>query len=119
MSNQSYPDLPFVKWIIWFSILIGLVILQIFVGGGFPSGQDKGSPPISMLVLTFSGFVKYESMMTAMVIGLALAEGTGIFGMFVLDSDFPSYKTGAFFCSIIGIVQFAPTYFPKISGPRS
>lgn len=133
LHSQKPPHHILVPWVIWFAILQGLIILQVFAAGGLPQGPDKGNPPLHILAISFSGFFfsfivrwavvpkvkKHETMMTVMILGLALAECTGLLGMFFIDSDFPGAKMVAFFCAIIGIVQFAPTYFPKNDEPRS
>ena len=133
MTPQSGPLAKLIAWVIWFSILMGLMIVQVFAAGGLPQGADIGSPPFAFLAITFSGFFlsvivrwavipkvkKHETMMTVMVIGLASAESTGLLGMFFLSPDFTSAKTVAFVCAILGILQFAPTYFPNPEEPRS
>ncbi len=120
-------------WAIWAAILQGIFILQFFAAGGIPSGPDKGSPPFAFLAMTFSGFIlsclirwfvlprqkTNQALMTTMIIGLALSEGTGILGMFFLSSDYPSAKLAAFICATIGIVLFAPIYALKETEPES
>ena len=45
-----------------------------------------------------------------MIIGLALAEGTGILGIFLIGSDFPETQRITFIASVAAILQYIPTY---------
>ena len=126
-NNKSTEPAPLsTMWIIWGALLFGVVILPFLRSGGLPSGPDKGTPPTFTYVFTFAGFfvsviIRWfvlpkiktdEQIMTTMVVGMALAEGTGIFGIFATGRDYPSFQIAAYICSIIGILQFAPTYYP-------
>jgi hypothetical protein len=51
-----------------------------------------------------------------MVIGLALAEGAGILGMFLLPRDQPETRLVIFLLSFFGVLQFVPLY--ARAGPR-
>lgn len=116
-------------WIIWFSILAGLVILQLSIGGGFPHGGNQGQPPTFFLVLSFAGIVistvirwlilpkakSFQSMQVMMVIGLAFAESAGIFEMFLIGSKFQETQRLLFCLSVAAILQFIPLYASSLN----
>src|SRR6478735_154976 len=126
VSSQDSPKPPqaLVFWIIWFAILQGLVIQQFFIGGGIPKGVDQGNPPIqwlalagglaiAALVIRFSVIPRLKTIpqkLPAMIIGLALSEGIGLFGMFVVGKNFPETQQVFLVTAIACIVSFAPVY---------
>ncbi|MDB4388798.1 hypothetical protein N9Z49_01960 [Akkermansiaceae bacterium] len=48
-----------------------------------------------------------------MVVGLALCEGSGIQQIFLLGKEYPDTQKLIFVLAVLGVVQFAPTYFKK------
>jgi len=124
MQNDKSPQIVF--WIIWASILIGLFILQMFVGGGIPAGESSEGLSIIWLTITFGGAIastvyrwtvfpkiKGPELLTMMIVGIAGAEFTGIAGMFFVESGFPTEKRLAFIVSVMAIFQYIPFYAPK------
>jgi hypothetical protein len=126
MNQTSGPQQPqiLVAWIIWFSILMGLLMIQFFIGGGIPSGEDQGPPPSSMLMicagaLLASLIVRFlilpsrktlGQQLPLMVVGLALAEVCGFLGIFLIPSDYPQTKLWLFIAAVSGILCHAPFY---------
>lgn len=116
--------LTIVSWIIWFSILNGLVMIQFFAGGGIPQGENQGNPPVmfmgvaavlALVALTIRFVVIPQIMNPAkklpvMVVGLALSELIGFVGMFVVGKDFPETRLALFVSAIVCILSFAPFY---------
>jgi len=133
--SHSEPLPPSSVWIIWGALLFGVIILPFLVFGGLPSGSDKGTPSAVIYVLTFAGFIvsvlircfvlpkkkSDEQLLTTMVIGMAMAEGTGILGLAGTGRDYVSIQIAAYTCSIIGVLLFIPTYYPaeKKKAPNS
>jgi hypothetical protein len=131
MNQTSGPQQPqiIVPWILWFSILMGLFMVQFFVGGGIPSGPDKGAPPTTMLMicagaLLASLIVRFvilpsrktlEQQLPLMLVGLALAEGCGFLGIFAIPSAFPQTKLWLFIAAVVGVVSHAPVYVKRES----
>ncbi|RYD20268.1 MAG: hypothetical protein EOP88_15755 [Verrucomicrobiaceae bacterium] len=127
------PLLPIIFWIIWFAILNGLVMIQLFAGGGIPKGGDQVGHPVVVLAIV-SGlalvalairFVVIPQIgdvvkkLPAMIVGLALSEGIGIVGMFVVGKEFPDTKQALFVSAIVCILSFAPFYAkPSVSERR-
>ena len=113
-----------VFWIIWFSILVGLVMIQLFAGGGIPSGQDKMEVSflfkiIPVSLATASLAVRFfvlprlpglQAKLPAMIVGLALAEGAGILGAFLIDKQAGATRLTVFLMAVVCIVLSAPVY---------
>lgn len=111
-------------WVIWIAILQGLFFIIFFAADGFPSGEDQGPLPWGMGLIGLSGFfvgsiirwvvipklTTFAKLMPAFVIGLAACEFTGIFALFVINADSPTMQAGLLICSLIGILQFVPTF---------
>jgi len=125
--NPATPQNPPQKlqfWIIWIAMLGGLPVMQYAIAGGWPEGGDQGDVPASLLLITVAGIfastlVRWvvlprvktpQTLLTTMVIGLALAEATWLLGNFLMSSDFPETQRNAFILSFLGMCQFVPTY---------
>lgn len=122
--SRGQAPLAVVFWIIWFSILNGLVIIQLFAGGGIPKGENQGSPPMMFLGLAAGlalvalaiRFVVIPQIgnplkkLPAMIVGLALSELIGFVGMFVVSKQFPETQLSLFVSAIVCILCFAPFY---------
>lgn len=123
-GNSARPPTPIVFWIIWFAIFNGLFILQFVVAGGFPSGSNAGEVPVwsvavpaGLLVvavairfLVIPRISDINSLLVAMVVGLALSEGIGIMGMFAVGKAFPETRMALFIVSVCAVVMYAPIY---------
>lgn len=127
MENHQNPtpqSQSVVCWIIWFAILNGLVITQIFAGGGIPHGPDRGDPPLVFpliaaglvvisLGIRFFAIPKIDGLqrkLPLMIIGLAVSEAIGIMGAFVVGREFATTRLVLFAASILCIVCQAPIY---------
>ncbi len=124
MNRQPQAPSALVFWIIWFAILNGLFMIQLFAAGGIPKGENEGDAPaifvmlagalalgamaIRFLVIPRLGTV--EKLMPAMIIGLALADGVGMTGMFLVGREFPETRLALFVVSVSAVVAFAPIY---------
>ena len=97
MSIPSPNSQRIVMWVIWFAILQGLFVIRLFAAPKFTPEQEAmplvispiawialGSACISMIVrwLIIPRITEMQPRLTAMIVGLALAEGGGILGMF-------------------------------------
>lgn len=125
--------MPVVFWVIWSAILSGLLIMQFFAGGGIPTGGGQGKEPaiyqvISLGIAAASLFVRFviiprlkglEKKLPAMIVGLALAEGIGIIGMFAIPHQHASTRLFMLGTAIVCIVLSAPVYakFPGGGSP--
>ena len=52
-------------------------------------------------------------LLRAMIVGLALCEGSGFMQIFLLGKEYPDTQKLIFVLAVLGVVQFAPTYFKK------
>jgi hypothetical protein len=124
-DRNSPPPLAIIFWLVWFAILSGLVVLQAFLGGGVPNGRNAPGAQMPIVVwvcltevmgaalvrwLVMPRFAALPQKFVWMVIGLALAEGAGILGMFLLPRDQPETRLVIFLLSLFGVLQFVPLY---------
>ena len=123
--NQS-PKAPVsvVGWILWFAILNGLVIMQFLIAGGLPSGVNESAPPafqqyVPMVPAFLALVVRFlviprvataQGKLPVMLIGLALAEATGILGIFLVDKAYGSTQLTCLVVSVLAILALAPIY---------
>lgn len=128
MQNETMksPD-QIIAWVIWGAILIGLFVLQFFIGGGIPTGDQMENPPTVMSLICIAGvaigtLIRWLvipklndnlKLLRAMIVGLALCEGSGIQQIFLLGKEYPDTQKLIFVLAVLGVVQFAPTYFKK------
>ncbi len=111
-----------VWWILWFAILMGLVIIYTVVSPGISGKPDGPVRYLPALAVAASSFVRWilipketdaTKALSLFLIGLALAEGCGILGIFLV----PDLKQTYFLLAVIGIAQFAP-FFAKRFEPK-
>ena len=114
-------------WVIWGAILIGLFVVQFYMGGGIPTGDQMENPPTVMSLICIAGvaigtLIRWLvipklndnlKLLRAMIVGLALCEGSGIQQIFLLGKEYPDTQKLIFVLAVLGVVQFAPTYFKK------
>lgn len=132
----SGPDVERIKaklviwWIVWGSILSGLLVIYFALTKNKPL-----PPPVSAELLTnLMGFVplflsvvirwlvipRYSNPARGFVmfiVGLALAEGCGLLGIFLGGG----YRDSLFLLGVLGVVQYVPffakrLYEPKVTG---
>ena len=120
------PD-QLIAWVIWGAILMGLFVLQFFIGGGIPTGDQMENPPTVMSLICIAGvaigtLIRWLvipklndnlKLLPAMIVGLALCESSGLLQMFLLGKEYPDTQKLIFVLAVLGVVQFAPTYFKK------
>lgn len=127
---NSKPDVkqppPAIWWIIWAAILSGIFVIYIVAGNSTkPPPLETASAESSAWMLCFVPFVvsavirwlvlpQVKNATTALalfIVGIAMAEATGILGMFV----FPAQKLGLFGLAVLGVLQFAPFFASQYS----
>jgi len=130
MSQASHGPTPqpVVFWIIWFAILSGLFFMQMLVPRGADSSSGDGSlifqviglgSAAASLIVRFAVIPKLKELqqkLPAMIIGLALAEGVGIIGIFVVSHQDDATRLFLLGVSIVCIVISAPIYAKLPSG---
>lgn len=131
MKAQATPAAA-IFWIIWFAILNGLFILLFLAAGGIPRGENVGEPPTVLVVaagvaaaasmgirfLLLPRITDPAKLLPVMIVGLALAEGVGILGMFAVGRDFPETRIALFLASVSAVVVYAPFYVHRLDERR-
>jgi tellurite resistance protein TehA-like permease len=113
-------------WIVWAVILVGLVMLYVFFG----RGPVKPAPATDIfvnlvgLVPLFVSIVirwlvlpRFDSLPRAFpiyIVGLALAEGCGVLGLFVGGP----YRDDLFVLGVLGVAQYVPLFAKRLSEPK-
>lgn len=129
MSKLIGPDAQRVKaqlmiwWIIWASILTGLVVIHHFLGRGPVTAATKENPLIGLagivplfvsVIIRWLVLPRMRDLRRAFpmfVIGVALAEGCGIMGIFLGGA----YRDDMFLLGVFGVVQFMPIFARRIA----
>ena len=105
---------PIIWWVIWSTTIIGLTAMYLVLHPSMtqpPNGFLRFLPvaPVFLALLVrwvllprFSGAAAFP----AFILGLALAESCGIFGILLV----PSLKQAYFALSLVGLVQFVPLF---------
>ena len=114
-----------VLFIIWASILFGIVLFQFKLGHGIPKGPDiAGAPTPTIVYVCFALIVlasivrwilipregRWAQVLVLLVIGLALSEAVTFFEIFLIPADYPSTKLTLWVLSIVSCLQFIPLY---------
>jgi len=114
-----------VWWIIWAAILNGLVVIYFFLGRGpvQPAATDKlwlnlvGLIPLFVSIvirwLVLPRYTEIKRALPVFVVGLALAEGCGLLGIFLGGP----YRDDLFVLGLLGVAQFAPLFVGKLTRP--
>ena len=128
MKNETMRSTDQITaWVIWGAILIGLFVVQFYIGGGIPTGDQMENPPTVMSLICIAGVAigtlirwlvipklnGFHNLLQAMIVGLALSEGSEFMQIFLLGKEYPDTQKLIFVLAVLGVVQFAPTYFKK------
>jgi hypothetical protein len=115
-----------VWWIIWASILSGLVIIYLFLGRGPMKPAVTGDllvnlsgviPLFVSIVIRWLVLPRYDDLQKAFpvfIVGLALAEGCGILGIFLGGP----FRDDLFVLGVLGVAQFVPLFARKLLEPK-
>jgi hypothetical protein len=115
-----------VWWVIWAGILFGLLVIYAGFGRApakVPPGENPLTGLIGLVPLFVSIIVRWLVLPRAanpgqalvmFIVGLALAESSGILGIFLGGV----YKDDIFFLGVLGVAQFVPLFARKLFEPR-
>jgi len=115
-----------VFWIIWGSILSGLVVIYVFLGQGPVKPVVGADLPMNLagIVPLFVSIVIrwlvlprcHEVMRVSLVyiIGLALAEACGIMGVFLGGP----YRESLFMLGVLGVTSYVPLFVKRLLEPK-
>jgi len=116
-----------VWWILWISILAGLIVIYCFLGRGPLAAPTPGANPFGNLVgfvpLFVSIVIRWLVLPRAtdpkvalgmFIVGLALAEACGFLGIFLGGP----YRDSLFVLGVLGVTQYVPLYARKLLEPK-
>lgn len=113
-------------WIVWSVILTGLILIYLFFGRGSlkpGTGADvlvnlSGVVPLFLsIIIRWLVLPRYNDLARAFpmfVIGLALAEGCGLLGIFLGGV----YRDDLFLLGVLGVTQYVPLFAKKLLEPK-
>ena len=114
-------------WIIWASVLSGLIVLYYFLGRSPQAPAEPGANPLAGLAglvpLFVSIIIRWLVLprsaapgpaLVMFIIGLSLAEGCGLLGIFLGGP----YREDLFVLGVLGVAQFVPLYARKYYEPK-
>jgi hypothetical protein len=108
-----------VWWIIWFAILSSVVAIYTLLGQAIPPPDTATTVqalrylPVLLVMLSaiirwllLPRFTQAIKALPIFIVGLSLAEGSGIIGLFLV----PELKETYFVLSLIGVFQYVPLF---------
>lgn len=113
-------------WILWVATLGGLILLYIFLGRGpVKPSPDKdvlknlvGLVPLFVsIVIRWLALPRFDSLRRAFplyLVGLALAEGSGVLGLFLGGA----YRDDLFVLGVLGVTQYIPLFARRLQEPK-
>lgn len=126
-DDQKIKARLLVWWIIWASVLGGLVLIYLFLAQGKPLPPASRENPLQGLIGIVPLFVSIvlrwlvlpratdpNRAFVLFIVGLALAEACGILGIFLGGP----YRDSLFVLGVLGITQYVPFYAKKLFDPK-
>jgi hypothetical protein len=126
-DNQKIKARLLIWWIIWASVLGGLVLIYLLLAQGKPlppvSRENLLQGLIGIVPLFVSIVLRWLVLPRAtdpnrafvlFIVGLALAEACGILGIFLGGP----YRDSLFVLGVLGITQYVPFYAKKLFDPK-
>lgn len=117
-----------ILWIIWFAILSGFCLVYFFLGQAKSSGTPAPESVfrlfplmtlISALAVRFMLLPKFKSLtkvLPVFIVGLSLAEGSGIIATFLLSPDDARVY---FVATVTVLLMYAPLFASKLESDSS
>ncbi|HET7536271.1 MAG TPA: hypothetical protein VFJ90_07450 [Candidatus Didemnitutus sp.] len=118
-EKQTLRNPVTIWWLVWAGILVGLCAIYFALGRGRPLPATPPANPFADLIGLVPLFVsiiirwlvlpRYTEMARAFpifIVGLALAEGCGLLGIFLGGI----YRDDLFVLAVLGIFQFMPFF---------
>jgi hypothetical protein len=120
-NQQTTSQQILVWWALWAAFQTGIFFIFFILGRpGKPATTADVLPWMAgMIPFLLSILVRWQLLprignpqkaLSCLVIGIALAEATTFFGIFLI----PSHKTELFIFSALGIFQFIPVYARRV-----
>lgn len=126
--NASAPQpAQLVLWVLWFAFLQGIVMFRIFLVQPLPPGTlpppDVFPWALSLVPVMVSVLIRWlwlpraqhgTQALTIMILGIALAEATTFFAIFLTPSKLNLLVAASF----LGAFQFAPIWARRFYAPQ-
>ena len=124
-SERKAKQHAFVMWIAWFAFLQSAFAIQLLVGEGLPKRENAAEPMASwlwvicFLPLVISTVLRWvviprsaarNGQFVVMIVGLALAEASVNFQLFLVGDGYPQNQIAILIIAIFCLIQFAPSY---------
>lgn len=116
-----------VWWVIWGSILAGLVAIHLFLGRTKPLPPPDPQNPLQGLIGLVPLFVSIvirwlvlprstepTRAFVLFIVGVALAEACGLLSIFLGGP----YRDSLFILGVLGVTQYVPFYARKLFDPK-
>lgn len=132
MSTISGPDAQRIKthllifWVIWGSVLAGLVVIHFILGQKPVKPVVASDLPVNLtgVVPLFVSIVirwlvlprchDFTRVLPVYVTGLALAEACGLLGVFLGGP----YRESLFVLGVLGVTSYVPLFVKQLLGPK-
>lgn len=115
-------------WVLWGSILAGLVLIYLFFAQGRPlpanlPAQESLTGLIGLVPLFISIVIRWlvlprsrepNRAFVLFIVGVSLAEACGILGIFLGGP----YRDSLFVLGVLGVTQYVPFYAKKLFDPK-
>jgi hypothetical protein len=113
-------------WVIWATILAGLVVIYVFLGRGPVKPVVAADLPVNLagLVPLFVSIVirglvlprcsDIGRVLPVYIVGLALAEACGLLGVFLGGP----YRESLFVLGVLGIASYVPVFVKRLLEPK-
>lgn len=115
-----------VWWIIWFTLIGGLTMIYFTIPltrgvprSNHPIAEYFGFAPLFLSIVlrwfVMPRFKEAQKIFVIFILGLALAEGCGILGIFLGGP----YRDELFVLSLFGMAQYVPFFARRLYEPRA
>ena len=113
-------------WIIWASILAGLIVIYVFLGQGPVPPVVAADLPVNLagIVPLFVSIIirwlllprsaEFGRLLSVFIVGLALAEACGLLGVFLGGP----YRESLFVLGVLGVTSYVPLFVKRQLEPR-
>ena len=126
LDAQRHKGQLMVFWIIWASILAGLIIIYLFLGRGPVKPVVAADLPVNLagivplfisIVVRWLVLPRCHELMRAFpvfIVGLALAEACGLMGIFLGGP----YRESLFVLGVLGVTSYVPLFAKRLLEPK-
>jgi hypothetical protein len=128
-STNQISGKVIVLWVLWVALCTSIVVYQVSLGGGILHGSNASPQgvhfpmPLVLIQIAVASLIRWviiprvsepHRLLVLLIVGLALSEAVGFYGIFLVSRDMPETKMAIFYLSLISALQFAPIYAGSI-----